>query len=164
MKVICNTTPFIALSSIGQILLLKEIYSSIITPIAVIEEVAAGGVIHVPDLASFDWIEIVSNIAPVEKRILFQLDYGEQQVVLNALKIKPDLVLIDDRTARNIAEYLGFNVKGTPARFRGNDFSIPGSKRQSDKRLSRTALHPAPGSSFIRHPARDEHRYIENET
>jgi len=113
MKVICNTTPFIALSSIGQILLLKEIYTSIITPIAVIEEVSAGGVIHVPDLASFDWIEIVSNVATVEKRILFQLDYGEQQVVLNALMIKPDLVLIDDRTARNIAEYLGLNVKGT---------------------------------------------------
>ena len=113
MKVICNATPFIALSSIGQILLLKEIYTSIITPIAVIEEVSAGGVIHVPDLASFDWIEIVSNVATVEKRILFQLDYGEQQVVLNALMIKPDLVLIDDRTARNIAEYLGLNVKGT---------------------------------------------------
>jgi hypothetical protein len=29
------------------------------------------------------------------------------------LKLKPDLVLIDDKTARNIAEYLGINVKGT---------------------------------------------------
>jgi predicted nucleic acid-binding protein len=113
MKVICNTTPFIALSSIDQIGLLKEIFSSLITPRAVIEEVSAGGAIRVPNLASLDWIEVVPNVATVENRKLFQLDYGEQQVVLNALELKADLVLIDDRNARNIAEYLGLQVKGT---------------------------------------------------
>lgn len=113
MKVICNTTPFIALSSIDQIGLLKEIYSSLITPRAVIEEVSAGGAICVPDLASLDWIEVVPNVSTVENRKLFQLDYGERQVVLNALELKANLVLIDDRTARNIAEYLGLQVKGT---------------------------------------------------
>ena len=113
MKVICNTTPFIALSSIDQIGLLKEVYSSIILPRAVIEEINEGGKINVPDLTAFDWIEVIPNVTNVENRLLFQLDYGEQQVVLNALKLKPDLVLIDDKTARNIAEYLGINVKGT---------------------------------------------------
>jgi hypothetical protein len=113
MKVICDTTPFIALSSIGQIQLLKEIYSSIIVPRAIIEEVSEGGKINVPDLTLFDWVEVVPNIASIENRLLFQLDYGEQQVVLNALKLQLDLVLIDDRTARNIAEYLGLKVKGT---------------------------------------------------
>ena len=113
MKVICNTTPFIALSSIDQIGLLKEVYSSIIVPRAVIEEINEGGKINVPDLTAFDWIEVIPNVTNVENRLLFQLDYGEQQVVLNALKLKPDLVLIDDKTARNIAEYLGINVKGT---------------------------------------------------
>ena len=104
MKVICNTTPFIALSSIGQIPLLKDIYSSILVPRAVIEELSVGGIINVPDLASLDWIEVVANVTNIENRLLFQLDYGEQQVVLNALKLKSDLVLIDDKTARNIAE------------------------------------------------------------
>jgi predicted nucleic acid-binding protein len=113
MKVICNTTPFIALSSIDQMGLLKEIYSSVITPTAVIEEVSAGGAIRVPDLASLEWIEVVPNVVTVENRILFQLDYGERQVILNALELKANLVLIDDRNARNIAEYLGLQVKGT---------------------------------------------------
>jgi predicted nucleic acid-binding protein len=113
LRVICNTTPFIALSSIDQIGLLSEIYSTIITPIAVIEEISAGGAIPVSDLASLDWIEVVPNVLTVENRKLYQLDYGERQVVLNALKLKTDLVLIDDRNARNIAEYLGLNVKGT---------------------------------------------------
>ena len=113
MKVICNTTPFIALSSIDQIGLLKDIYSSIIVPRAVIKEINEGGKILVPDLTAFDWIEVIPNITNVENRLLFQLDYGEQQVLLNALKLKSDLVLIDDKTARNIAEYIGINVKGT---------------------------------------------------
>jgi len=113
MKVICNTTPFIALASIDRIGLLKDIYSSVITPKAVIEEVSAGGAIRVQNLASLDWIEVVPNIVTVENRILFQLDYGERQVVLNALELKADLVLIDDRSARNIAEYIGLQVKGT---------------------------------------------------
>jgi len=90
MKVICNTTPFIALSSIDQLGLLKEIYSSIIVPRAVIEEINEGGNVNVPDLTSFDWIEVIPNVTNVEKRLLFQLDYGEQQVVLNALRLKPD--------------------------------------------------------------------------
>ena len=113
MKVICNTTPFIALSTIGQIGLLKEVYSSVMVPTAVIEEINAGGKINVPDLTTLDWIEVIPNVTNVENRLLFQLDYGEQQVVLNALKLKPDLILIDDKTARNIAEYLDINVKGT---------------------------------------------------
>jgi len=46
-------------------------------------------------------------------KLLYQLDYGERNVILNALKLKADLVLIDDRIARNIAEYMGLNVKGT---------------------------------------------------
>jgi predicted nucleic acid-binding protein len=113
MKVICNTTPFIALASINQIGLLKDIYSTLITPKAVIEEVSVGGAIRVQNLASLDWIEVVPNVVTVENRILFQLDYGERQVVLNALELEADLVLIDDRNARNIAEYLGLQVKGT---------------------------------------------------
>jgi uncharacterized protein len=113
MKVICDTTPFIALSTIGQIHLLKEIYSSIIVPQAIIEEINEGGKINVPDLSSFDWVKVIPNITTIENRLLFQLDYGEQQVVLNALKLQLDLVLIDDRTARNIAEYLGLKIKGT---------------------------------------------------
>ena len=34
-------------------------------------------------------------------------------MVLNALELNADLVLIDDRVARNIAEHLGLRVKGT---------------------------------------------------
>ena len=114
MKIICNTTPFIALSSIGKIELLSMIYPTIIVPEAVIEEINAGGKIYVPDLTSFKWVEIIPNIEDyMNIQLLFQLGYGEQQLILNALNINADLVLIDDLTARNISEFIGLTVKGT---------------------------------------------------
>ena len=113
MKVICNTTPLISLSAIDSLFLLETIYTSVIVPEAVSEEINQGGRINVPDLTSFNWIEIIPNILTFEERLLFQLDYGERQVILNAIKLQADLVLLDDKVARNIAEYLGINVKGT---------------------------------------------------
>ena len=113
MTVICNTTPFIALASVNLLSLLPSLYVSIMTPEAVIEELQHGGSIAVPDMATLGWVRIIPNISTFENRLLFELDYGERHVVLNALKFQADLVLIDDRIARNIAEYYGLNVKGT---------------------------------------------------
>ncbi len=59
------------------------------------------------------WIEVISNMTTHKHKLLYQLDYGKRNVILNALKLKADLVLIDDRIARNIAEYMGLHVKGT---------------------------------------------------
>jgi predicted nucleic acid-binding protein len=113
MKVICNTTPFIALASVDQVQLLKEVYNSVFVPAAVIDELRQGGPIPVPDVQAYEWVKVVPNIEDISNRLLFQLDFGERQVVIRALRDDADLVLIDDRLARNIAEYLGLKVKGT---------------------------------------------------
>jgi len=76
MKVICDTTPFIALSSIGRIHLLKEIYSSIIVPRAIIEEINEGGKINVPDLSSFDWIKVIPLFRTEVQEGLYKNKYG----------------------------------------------------------------------------------------
>jgi predicted nucleic acid-binding protein len=113
MRVICNTTPLIALSSVGKSNLLKEVFSTVTLPKAVVDEIEVGGKIDVPDLRDTKWIQIAPNIETIENRLLYQLDYGERQVVLNALKLNADLLIIDDRVARNIAEHLALHVKGT---------------------------------------------------
>lgn len=113
MQVICNTTPVIALSAINQLPLLQQLYAAVLVPQAVIEELQAGGPIAVPDLTKETWVQVVPNVTTLEARLLFELDYGERHVVLNALKFQAELVLIDDRTARNLAEYYGLTVKGT---------------------------------------------------
>lgn len=113
MKVICNTTPLIALSSIGLFNLLNDIYGEICIPEAVFEEVERGGGIDVPKLGNIQWIKIMPDIRTYENSLLYQLDVGERQVILHALRAPADLSLIDDRVARNIAEFLGLKVKGT---------------------------------------------------
>jgi predicted nucleic acid-binding protein len=113
MMIVCNTTPFIALASVGKIELLQKNYGSLIVPEAVVEEIEHGGKIYVPSLTSMNWISVVANETGQNNHLLFQLDYGERQVILHALKIQPDMVLIDDKTARDIAEFLGLKVKGT---------------------------------------------------
>ncbi len=113
MQIVSNTTPFIALASVDLLGLLPAIYSSIIVPEAVLEELRVGGPIKVPDISKYDWINIVpNNIGPIDQ-YLFQLDYGERQAIIHSLEIDADLVLLDDAKARNIAEYFGIKVKGT---------------------------------------------------
>ena len=113
MKVICNTTPLIALSSIGLLNLLHDIYTEVQIPETVLDEIDQGGGIEVPKLHNVQWIKITPDIRTYENSLLFQLDAGERQVILSALQTTADLLLIDDRVARNIAEYLGLKVKGT---------------------------------------------------
>ena len=40
-------------------------------------------------------------------------DYGEAEVITLALEKKTDLVLLDEKEAREVAEKLGFRVLGT---------------------------------------------------
>jgi len=113
MRVISNTTPLLALSSVDRLDLLKEIYQEVFIPGAVLQEIQHGGAIKLIGLDKIQWIKVIPDIISEDSNLLFQLDAGELQVVLNGLKYNPDLILIDDRVARNTAEYLGLRVKGT---------------------------------------------------
>ncbi|MCW5200184.1 hypothetical protein VU05_05805 [Desulfobulbus sp. F1] len=63
MIVFSNTTPFIALSSIGQLELLPRLFSEVCVVTEVIEECRAGGSIGVPDLMLLPWTKKTSCIS-----------------------------------------------------------------------------------------------------
>ncbi len=44
---------------------------------------------------------------------LLELDLGEKATILAAQEHQADLVLIDEKLGRNVAEYLGLRVTGT---------------------------------------------------
>jgi predicted nucleic acid-binding protein len=67
MRVFSNTTPFIALASIGRLDLLPKLFSQIHVVEEVIGECAVGGVIAVPPLREFDWI--VPVVAPMTETV-----------------------------------------------------------------------------------------------
>jgi predicted nucleic acid-binding protein len=116
-NVISDTTPLIALSSIGKLGLLPTLFKEIIIPEAVRDEIASGGKVNVPPLESLEWIKIIGNVSDVKEKLLFDLAEGEKQTILVAIdnnKLdRESLILIDERKGRKIAASLGFRIKGT---------------------------------------------------
>lgn len=113
MKIFSNTTPFIALASIGKLELLPQIFRQIHVAESVIAECTEGGRILVPDLRSLDWIVAVADETTSALPIIFELDRGEKQTLFLAKKYAADRVLMDERLGRRVAEYLGLQVTGT---------------------------------------------------
>ena len=113
MIVFSNTTPFIALASIGQLELLLKLFGKVHVVESVIDECAEGRRILVPNLRSLDWVTPVADEATSTLPILFELDRGEKQTIGLARKHGAAKVIIDERLGRRVAEYLGLSVTGT---------------------------------------------------
>jgi predicted nucleic acid-binding protein len=115
MIVVSDASPIITLSSIGQLHLLKLLYSKVLIPHAVFSEIAEveKELPGARELAESDWI-IARDI---KDRILFKaliadLDAGESEAIVLAVESNAKLFLADERRARNIATRLGINVIG----------------------------------------------------
>ena len=112
-KVVVNTTPLIALSEIGKLSLLKDLYGEIYIPMAVLDEVESEPAFTEVRTSS-EWIHVV-EVKDTSQKKLFQtrLHAGEVEVMLYALESKADLVILDDKLARRTAKYMGLTISGT---------------------------------------------------
>jgi predicted nucleic acid-binding protein len=113
VNVYSNTTPFIALASIDRLGLLPQIFGKIYVAEAVIAECSEGGRILMPNLKALEWVMPVADDEISTLPVLFELDRGEKQTIILALKHSADMVIIDERIGRRVAEYLGLHVTGT---------------------------------------------------
>lgn len=99
----------------GQLKLLRELYTSVVVPQAVHDEVLAGGPFAV-GLAGYqqaDWLE-VTDVGEPDLSLLALLDKGEASVIALARAQELDLVLIDEQKARKVARTVyGLNVIGS---------------------------------------------------
>ena len=113
MKVISDASTLIGLARIGQLNLLRKLYSQIIIPQAVLEEVSkekkAGS--EKISKASYIKIEKVKDEIAV-KFLLGNLGKGESEVLVLAKEKQADLILIDEKKARKMARRAGFKVMG----------------------------------------------------
>lgn len=116
MKVICNSTPLISLSSIGHLHLLHELFGEITIPEKVFSEVVVAGSEKYgsSDVKECTWIKVAKTSDTILKSYLMQtLDEGEAEVIVLADEVKADLVIIDERLARNYVEKAGIKLIGT---------------------------------------------------
>jgi predicted nucleic acid-binding protein len=110
VKAVCDTSVLIAFDTLGKKKILYEIFSNIIIPGGVQDELRV-------DLMGFvleEWITVkkIRNI-DLYRNLCLKLDEGESEAITLSLEEKPDYILLDDKDARKEAMSLGLNVIGT---------------------------------------------------
>jgi hypothetical protein len=114
--VVSDSSPLIALSAVGRLELLKDLFGTVLVPQTVYTEVVRPGS-ELPgerEVGQADWIEVhpVGNTGLV-KVLGLDLDPGESEAIVLAMESGADLLLVDERKARRVASRLGLNVVGT---------------------------------------------------
>lgn len=105
--VVADASPLIAFAQIDQLPLLQALFARIAVPSAVAREIA-------PSVPPQPWIAERQPSRPLAPQVLqASLGAGESEAISLALELRADLVIVDDKAARHLAEALGLKVIGT---------------------------------------------------
>lgn len=112
MHIVCDTSPITNLLQIGQLDILKTLFNEIIIPQSVYTELV-NYENQKDELKSRSWIIVKaaqdkSEVQSLEK----ELDTGEAEAIVLAKEIKADVLIIDERKGRKIAEQYGLKIIG----------------------------------------------------
>ncbi len=115
MIVVSDTSPLTNLAAIGQLDLVRRLYTNICIPPAVWEELGATGS-NWPgqdQVVAAKWIERhpVADISLVAV-LMRDLDSGEAEAIALAIELNANLVLLDEKEGRHAARRLGLKVTG----------------------------------------------------
>ncbi len=118
MIVVSDSGPLISLAKIGKFHILKYIFKKIIIPDGVYTEVVEEGKDRPGEKeierALGKWIEKIKVSDHLAVQVLLsELKKGEAESIVLAKEVKADLILLDDKTARSIAESSELIAKGT---------------------------------------------------
>lgn len=113
MTTVCNSTPIISLSSVGQFDILQQLFGEIVIAEAVYQELKAK--------QSYGYHEIDApfvRVMPVQGQaycdlLLKELDKGEAETIILAKELNASRVLIDENLGYRIARNAGLNVVRT---------------------------------------------------
>lgn len=118
MIVVSDTSPITNLAAISQLDLLQELYTRIIIPVAVYDEMVNVGkpVPGAIEVQTLSWIQ-TQAVADRQRVITIQeseenIDLGEAEAIALALDLKADLLLMDERRGRLVATSYGLQVTG----------------------------------------------------
>jgi predicted nucleic acid-binding protein len=114
LNVVVNSTPLIALHSIGRLDILSKMYGCVYIPHGVYEEVSVDGDIEKDAFIAYPNFQ-VRHIANENARRYFKtaLHKGEVEVMILADEVNADICIIDDKLAREYAKHLGLKLTGT---------------------------------------------------
>ena len=115
MIVVSDASALINLARISKLELLRDLYTDLIVPEAVWQEVVIEGVGYAgaDEIKNASWIKkyAVANRQLVQA-LRQDLDAGEAEAIALALEVKADLLLMDERLGRETARFLGLRYIG----------------------------------------------------
>ena len=118
MIVVSDTSPITNLAAISQLDLLQQLYTSLIIPTAVYNEMVevdkvVPGAVEVQTLSSIQ-TQAVADAQRVTDLQTSQenIDLGEAEAIILAVELKADLLLMDERRGRALATSYGLSVTG----------------------------------------------------
>lgn len=112
MTVVSDTSPLTNLIQIDQLDLLKKLFSTIVLPEAVYEELCM-----IPAQKTIidqqNWLFVQKPVdKDLVKELEKELDRGEAEAIALALELKADVLIIDEMKGRNRAELRGLKIIG----------------------------------------------------
>ncbi|WP_072621449.1 DUF3368 domain-containing protein [Spirulina major] len=114
MIAIADTSPLRYLIMIGEIHLLPQLFGRVVIADAIVAELMAEGA---PSLVrdwiqqAPDWLDIVPTPHNIPD-VLQHLHSGEQAVIALALEYQANVLIVDEKAARQTAQRLGIPVAG----------------------------------------------------
>lgn len=112
MIVVSDTSPIINLARLGYLELLPALYSKVILPQAVFEEITIRGAGQpgAKEILAATWVEIrhCSNLGLI-KSLRSKLDAGESEAIALSVELNADWLLIDEQNGR--AEAMKFSLR-----------------------------------------------------
>jgi uncharacterized protein len=114
MIVISDSSVFVALQHLKLISLLPGLYSTVILPNAVHEELVEGKIFSNPEIEALEFLHTYTVINKEKTTELCKiLDRGEAEAIVAYIECNADLLLIDELDGRREAMKLGIAIKGT---------------------------------------------------
>lgn len=117
MRVVSNTSPLSNLAIVNRLQLLRERYGRIIVPPAVQRELHAlahpAGRARLAQALADGWV-VVENVPSSDQAgsLMNRIDPGEAEALALALQSRADILLIDDRKGRLLAQQHGQPCSG----------------------------------------------------
>ena len=118
MTIVSDSSPLIALSKLNLLFILQEFFGEIVIPPEVWKEVVERGKGKAGSEAirKAKWINVreVGDDLSVEV-LCREIEKGEAEAIILAKRINADVLILDERIPREIAEAIGLKVVGSPA-------------------------------------------------
>lgn len=112
--VVLNNTPLVALTVLGRLDLLRDLFGEVLIPESVRDEfLAVDTPLRREALANAPWIRAVPLVEPRRALPYSGLDLGEAEVLALAEERSAGLLVIDEKKARRYAERMKFSLTGT---------------------------------------------------